>query len=122
MYSGVIKGKCIMSKEIEQLTESEEIVLAAVWDCFSIGEQAATLQTVLEIVNRKYSRDWQPQTASTFLGRLCKKHYLEMNRVGKKYYYTAIISKKQYVNHLFETICYRFYQGNTDTMINDIIG
>lgn len=82
---------------IEKLTDSEEIVMKAIWD---IGKEPV-LSEVVERTNF-YGKEWKPQTVSTFLCKLCQKRYLKLQRNGKIYTYKVLVSEHQYKQRLYK--------------------
>lgn len=83
--------------QIEKLTESEELVMKAIWDC----DKEPVLSDVIERVNGHYGKDWRPQTVSTFLAKLVRKSYLKLCRNGKIYTYKILISEGDYRQKLY---------------------
>lgn len=82
---------------IEKLTESEEVVMKAVWDC----KKEPELSDVLGIVTTVYGRDWKSQTVSTFLSKLVRKDYLQLKRNGKIYTYKVLVKESVYRRKLY---------------------
>ena len=102
--------------KIEKLTESEEIVMRAIWDC----RNEPVLQDVVDRVNGLYGREWAPQTVSTFLTNLRRKDYLEMHRKGRICKYHVKVEEKDYRKHILKEICIFLYKDNKDQMISDL--
>lgn len=84
--------------KIEKLTESEELVMKAIWDC----NKEPVLSEVVEQVNGVYGKDWKPQTVSTFLAKLVRKNYVKLQRNGKIYTYKILITEAQYRRKLYQ--------------------
>jgi predicted transcriptional regulator len=84
--------------KIEKLTESEELVMKAIWDC----NKEPVLSEVVEQVNGVYGKDWKPQTVSTFLAKLVRKNYVKLLRNGKIYTYKILITEAQYRRKLYQ--------------------
>lgn len=82
---------------IENLTESEEIVMKAVWDC----RNEPGFQDVLEVVTTVYGKDWRSQTVPTFLAKLVRKGYLKLKRNGKIYTYKVVVKEDAYKRKLY---------------------
>lgn len=83
---------------IEQLTDSEEVVMKAIWDC----RKEPVLSDVLDRVNGFYGRDWKPQTVSTFLSKLVRKDFLKLQRKGKIYSYKVLVTEAIYKRKLYK--------------------
>ena len=84
-------------KKMKKLTESEEIVMKAVWDCDFPPQLSDIHSRTVEV----YDKDWKPQTVSTFLSKLVYKKYLKLNRKGKIYTYKTLVSMKDYKRQLY---------------------
>ncbi|MBS6398226.1 MAG: BlaI/MecI/CopY family transcriptional regulator [Clostridiales bacterium] len=77
---------------LNELTHSELMVMKSVWD---MGDEVS-LSEIVEHVNAQFEKDWKPQTVSTFLTKLVKKNYLQLERKGKSWVYRILISAEQY--------------------------
>ena len=85
-------------KTLEKLTESEELVMKAVWD----SKKTPVLSDVVDRVNDFYGKDWKPQTVSTFLSILCRKGYIKLHRDGKIYLYETLVQESYYKRKLYK--------------------
>ena len=83
--------------KVEKLTQSEEIVMKAIWD----SRKEPVLSDVVERVNGIYGKDWRPQTVSTFLAKLVRKDYLKLVRNGKIYTYKVLVPEDVYRRKLY---------------------
>ena len=102
--------------KIEKLTESEELVMRAIWD----NRKDPELKDVAERVNDVYGKSWKPQTVSTFLAKLVRKNYLKMKRTGKIYTYTVLISADMYNKEQLKRLYIFLYQNNKEAMAQDL--
>ena len=84
-------------KKVEKLTESEELVMKAIWD----SKNDPVLSDVVERVNGLYGKDWKPQTVSTFLSKLVRKDYCKLIRNGKIYTYKVLVKEEDYRRKLY---------------------
>lgn len=84
--------------QIEKLTEAEEVMMKAIWDC----KKEPVLSDVVERVNGVYGKAWRPQTVSTFLAKLVGKKYLKMHRNGKIYTYKVLIPESAYKRKVYK--------------------
>ena len=62
-----------------EISTCERMVMKVVWE----SEEALDLANVMSRVNEEFSKDWKPQTVSTFLARLVRKGYLSTYRKGR---------------------------------------
>ena len=84
--------------KVEKLTESEELVMKAIWDC----RKEPVLSDVVDRGNGFYGKDWKPQTVSTFLSKLVRKDYLKLQRNGKIYTYKVLVPEDVYRRKLYK--------------------
>lgn len=103
--------------KMEKLTESEEVVMRAIWDC---KNERILLQDVVDRVNGIYGREWAPQTVSTFLAHLRKKDYIVMYRRGRICRYEVKISEQDYRRRILKEVCIFLYKDDKEQMINDL--
>ena len=74
------------------LTDSELLVMKTVWE----SEEPLPVQEIMTRTNLKYGKKWKVQTISTFLGRMVKKGYLNMERKGRVFYYDPLVTEEVY--------------------------
>lgn len=103
-------------KNIEKLTESEEVVMKAAWDY----EKEPELKNVVQRVNDVYGKSWKPQTVSTFLGKLVKKGYLKMQRNGKIYTYKVLVSEEVYNREQLRHLYFFLYKNDKEVLQRDM--
>lgn len=103
-------------KQIERLTDGEEVVMKAAWDC----KKSPTLSDMLNRVNGIYGKDWKPQTVSTFLAKLVRKGYLKLVRNGRIYTYDVLISEKEYQKNRLKHLLMYIYNDKIDLLIQDV--
>lgn len=102
--------------QIEKLTEGEEMVMKAVWDC----KKEPVLSEVVERVNGVYGKNWKPQTVSTFLAKLVRKNYLKMQRDGKIYTYKILIKERVYSKEQLKRLYIFLYKSDKEAVIQDL--
>lgn len=101
---------------IKKLTEAEEIVMKAVWDC----RKEPVLSEVAARLKEYYNRDWKPQTVSTFMAKLVQKHYLQMQRNGKIYTYKVLVKEDDYNKDQLKQLYIFLYRKNKEQMRQDL--
>ena len=102
--------------QIEKLTESEEIVMRAIWDL----KKEPVLTDVCNRVNDIYGKNWKPQTVSTFLSKLVRKNYLKLQRNGKIYTYKVLVKENIYNKEQLKRIYIFLYQSDKEAMQQDL--
>ena len=88
----------------------------------SIGEAELEIMKVLwkagEAVNTQYinkaveSKGWKRTTISTFLTRLCEKGAVTSAKRGNMYYYTPLLSKRDYRRAQTRSLIRSLYDGS----------
>lgn len=102
--------------ELESLTTSEELVLEVIYG----HDESMSLNEVRDACNLKYGKDWAPQTVSTFLGRIVKKGYLEYHREGRLFFYTPLVSRKDYLKQKTQDYIKFWYNDNVGEMLETL--
>ena len=101
---------------VEKLTESEEFVMRAIWDC----KKEPILQDIVERVNDVYKRNWAPQTVSTFMTHLRRKNYIIMHKKGKVCSYEVKVSKDEYRMRKLKELYMCLYGDDKGKIIQDL--
>lgn len=100
---------------LEKLTESEEIVMKAVWD----SHKEPVLSDITERLSGRYGKEWAPQTVSTFLSKLVRKDYLLLHRNGKRYTYEVLVREREYQKAQLKHLAMFLYNGNKEQLLAD---
>lgn len=106
-----------MKRNLTALSECEEQIMCVIWDY----ESPPDLHAVLVEANRRYYRDWQSQTVSTFLTRIRQKGYVTTYKVGRYTYYSPVVGKEMYREEKTRKILDGLYGGRRELMIQDIM-
>ncbi len=89
---------------MELMTKCEEMVMSVIWDK---GEEEA-LSTIMEAANRRFEKEWKPQTVRTLLTRMRIKGYLEFYQIKRVFYYRVLVSKEDYLRQKVAVLCDMF--------------
>ncbi len=100
----------------KSLTPSEEYVMKAIWEC----KKEPVLQDVLRQVNDLHGKDWAPQTVSTYLGKLCQKGYILLQRRGKTCSYKILVSERDYQKSQLKRMLIFIYNDNAALLNEDL--
>lgn len=85
------KGALPMERR-EPLTACELLIAKVIWD----SEGPISIKQIAAIVKEKYQRKWATQTISAFLGHLVTKGYFRMERRGRHFCYTPLVTEEEY--------------------------
>ena len=75
---------------MKRLPDTELEVMKAVWAC---GEKASRA----ELEQHLTAFCWSANTVNTYLARLKQKGYVEVERCGRDNFYTALVSREDYL-------------------------
>lgn len=101
---------------MKNITKCEEQVMIGIWN----SECKASMKSVRVDVNKRFKKEWAQQTVSTFLSRLCKKEWLEMERKGRVIYYQPTVSKEEYRKSKLHELLNDFYDGDIEMLKADL--
>lgn len=87
------------------LGDSELEIMKILW-------KATNPITSVEIGEAVSYRSWKKTTISTFLTRLTEKRAISAKKQGKLYYYTALISEKEYRKSQTKNLITSLYHGS----------
>ena len=92
-------------EERKLLSKCEEQVMVIIWDSLP---KKLSLMEITDKANKRYKREWNPKTISTFLARLVSKKYVSSYRQGRVFYYEVLVSKKEYAMAVQSDFCKLF--------------
>lgn len=94
--------------DINDISTCERYVMKVIWD----STEDLALQEIMKSVNEENSKQWKPQTVSTFLARLVRKGFLNMYRRGRYCYYQPLVSKSDFWKATMKEDARMFCQGD----------
>ena len=94
-----------------RISEAESKVLEAFWRATG----ALTAEDVVAAMDN--DREWSAGTIRTFLTRLVKKKALRAKPDGRRYLYTALIAREDYVHHQSRDLIDRLFGGRLTPFI-----
>ena len=77
----------------KEITDCERLVMLIIWD----ASKDLSMQEICAECNQRFGKNWKTQTVSTFLARLVQKGSLSMQRKGRVFYYTPLVTKQEYI-------------------------
>ena len=87
------------------ISDSELEVMKVIW-------KAKKPVTSLDIVDALDGKGWKKTTIGTFLTRLVEKGALSAQKQGKLYYYTPLVSQKDYRRYQTKSLISSLYGGS----------
>lgn len=103
--------------EGQHLTDCELLVIKVIWE----SEEKLSLIQIMDRVNEKYRKAWKSQTVSTFLGRIVRRGFLTMERKGRQFYYTPVVSEEEYATKEILHSADFWCNGRADVMLAKLL-
>ena len=98
---------------MEELTDCEVLVMKVIWH----SEEALSIQEITGAVNATYDKDWKVQTVSTFLSKMVKKGYLDMQRKGRYFFYYPLVTEEEYGDREIKKCVELWSDGKIDGLL-----
>lgn len=103
-----------MSKNIPKISQSEWIVLNALW-----ADAPATANELVERLGEKNT--WNPRTVKTLINRLVKKKAVGFEKRGREYLYFPLIDRSKCAKAEGRSFLRRVYGGSLKPMLAGLI-
>ena len=94
----------------DRISEAEHAVMEVLWD-----RGAATASKVCEAVCG--SRDWSLPTVKTLLSRLVQKQAIDAQPDGRRYIYTPLIERSEYLGTESRRLVDRLFGGRAASLV-----
>ena len=92
------------------ISEAESVVLAVLWRSSPLATDAIVAALVRE-------QDWQESTIKTLLGRLVKKGAVQAEKDGRRYLYSPILSREDWLSSESEGLLGRLFGGRVAPLV-----
>lgn len=93
----------------QRVSESEKIVMEALW-------QESPLSS-LDVVERLHNHGWNEKTVKTFLTRLVKKGVVSYEKDGRRYLYSPIVAREDYLAQASEGFLDKIFKGDMKELL-----
>lgn len=104
-------------EQLRSLTSAEEMVMRVIFE----HEEDLGLMEIRDECNRRYEKEWAPQTVSTFLHRLVEKEYVTLYRQGRVFYYHRMVDEKDYLKRKTSEFVSFWFHNNVDEMLQALM-
>jgi BlaI family transcriptional regulator, penicillinase repressor len=94
------------------ISEAESVVLAVLWR--SSSNPLATEAIVAALAREQ---DWQESTIKTLLGRLVKKGAVHAEKDGRRYLYSPILTREDWLSSESEGLLERLFGGRVAPLV-----
>lgn len=93
-----------------QVTEAESVVMEALWQRHPLGADEVVAAVAAE-------RGWQEATVKTLLNRLLKKSAISAERDGRRYLYSPVLRREDWVLEESSGMLDRLFQGRVAPLV-----
>lgn len=94
----------------ERISEAEHAVMEVLWD-----RNPATAADVSDALAQ--NRGWSLATVKTLLGRLVQKHAISASPDGRRYLYTPLIERSDYIGTESKRLVDRLFGGRAASLV-----
>jgi BlaI family penicillinase repressor len=97
-------------KHIPTISEAESVIMEVLWRMSPL----ATEEIVAALRDRQ---SWQEATIKTLLNRLLKKGAIKAHRDGRRYLYSPVLQREQWVSTESEGMLERLFNGHVAPLV-----
>ena len=97
-------------EEIPSITEAESVVLEVLW-------QRSPIATEDVVAALKDQRQWQEPTIKTLLNRLLNKGAVSAEKVGRRYLYSPVLKREEWLSSESENFLARLFGGRVAPLV-----
>lgn len=91
-------------EDIPTISEAESVVMEVLW-------QSSPIATEDVVTALKSQQDWQEPTIKTLLNRLLRKRAISAQREGRRYLYSPILQREQWLSSESKGLLDRLFGG-----------
>jgi|ERR1700730_5265345 BlaI family transcriptional regulator, penicillinase repressor len=92
------------------VSEAESVVLAVLW-------RAGPMDTEAVVAALTPQQQWQESTIKTLLNRLLKKGAIQAKKTGRRYVYTPVLTREQWLSSESEGLLDRLFGGRVAPLV-----
>jgi BlaI family transcriptional regulator, penicillinase repressor len=97
-----------------QISEAESAVMEVLWRAAPVQSALAAEDVVAAL---SPARDWQEATIKTLLNRLLKKGAIKARKEGRRYLYTPVLKRKDWVLGESQDLLERMFDGRVAPLV-----
>lgn len=101
-----------------KMSETEYEIMQLLWQL----DEPISTSDVMEYYNLKFKKGWKMQTVSTFLTRLVDKGLVKSERVGRRYFFRAVMTEEEYISKETRSFLESSYQGSLYNFLSALSG
>jgi BlaI family transcriptional regulator, penicillinase repressor len=92
------------------VSEAESVVMAVLW-------RTGPVTTDEVVAALAHEQDWQESTIKTLLNRLLKKGAIEARKEGRRYVYSPVLTREQWLSSESEGLLDRLFGGRVAPLV-----
>ena len=92
------------------ISEAESVVMEVLW-------RASPLATEDVVAALNGKQEWQESTVKTLLNRLLNKGVISAERDGRRYLYSPILKREEWLSHVSEGLLERLFGGRVAPLV-----
>lgn len=96
-----------------RVSESENLVMEVLW-------QESPLSS-LDVVERLVDQGWNEKTVKTFLNRLVKKQVLSFEKDGRRYLYSPIVERDDFLSEQSSGFLHKVFKGDMKELLTTFV-
>lgn len=113
-YNTCHMGVLILNVKVDKISEAEAEIMRVIWE-YKVPVTYSHIRTVLT-----QQKGWESPTVNTLVNRLVKKGVLTQDK-KEVYYYTAVISEKEYTQAKTKSFIQKVYGGNVKGLMSALL-
>ena len=96
-----------------RVSDSEKLVMEILW-------QESPLSSI-EVVSRLSEQNWNEKTVKTFLNRLVKKEVLSYQKQGRKYLYSPVVGREEFLSQESSGFLNKVFRGDMRELLTTFV-
>lgn len=101
---------------MQQISESELALMKIIWK----NEGKALYSHIMDELERD-GNGWKKNTVLTLLSRLIEKRFLEINKIGRRNEYMALVTEQEYQAKQTHSFLDKIYEGNVRNLVSTLL-
>jgi BlaI family transcriptional regulator, penicillinase repressor len=97
-------------KDVVSISEAESVVMKVVW-----GKSPIATEAVVAALERR--EKWQQSTIKTLLNRLLKKGAISAQKDGRRYLYSPVLKREQWLSEESTGFLHRLFGGRVAPLV-----
>ena len=96
-----------------RVSESEKLVMEILWQESPLSSE--------DVVSRLSDQEWNEKTVKTFLNRLVKKKVLSYQKDGRRYLYSPIVNREDFLSQESTGFLNKVFKGDMQELLTTFV-